>query len=138
MTPPPTHTELPVRPRSTPWRTVYDRIAPGLALLILVIALGAGIGTYFNDRAIAHSNTSRIAENAENSVTNCQNANESREASRTLWFFVIDLAAKTAPPERVAYLGEVRAWVGDVYRAHDCSDLSRKYPIPPPPKIPSS
>jgi hypothetical protein len=138
MTPPPTHTELPVRPRSTPWRTVYDRIAPGLALLILVIALGAGIGTYFNDRAIAHSNTSRIADNEANAVTSCENANESRAASRTLWYFVVDLASKKAAPPEAAYLGEVRSWIGDVYRPHDCSDLSRKYVIPPPPAIPGA
>lgn len=58
-------------PDVPPWRVIYDRLAPGLALLCLVIAVVAAAGTYVNDRndrerdrAIARANAARIAENA--------------------------------------------------------------------------
>jgi hypothetical protein len=120
------------------WRQIYDLIAPGLALLCLVIALVAAVGTYFNDRAVTSSNTERIQDNTTNAITNCENANETREASRTLWNFVLDLslARKDGSPERVAYLEEFRTWIGEVYAERDCEDLSREYPLPPPPALP--
>ncbi len=56
-------------PAVPPWRAIYDRIAPFLALLILLIAMGAGVATYVNDqndrerdRAITSVNTQRIAD----------------------------------------------------------------------------
>jgi hypothetical protein len=61
---PPTHTEYP-RPHVPPWRAIYDKLAPGLALLILIIALAAGVGTYFNDRAIAKANADRLSDQGD-------------------------------------------------------------------------
>ncbi len=117
------------------WRQIYDKVAPALALLCLLLAIGAGVGTYVNDRAISSANTKRIADNEANAKTSCENANESRQASRTLWNFVLDLAlaGNQASAAEVAYFAEIREWIGQVYRERDCDDLSRKYPIPPPP-----
>lgn len=122
-----------------PWRAIYDRIAPGLALLCLVIAIGAGIGTYVNDRANARQDRERIEANTENAITSCENANETREASRSLWNFVLDLSSardEDATPQEVAARKKFRDWVDAVYRERDCADLSRKYPLPPPPALP--
>lgn len=124
-----------------PWRSLYDKIAPVLALLCLVIALGAAVGTYVNDRAVDRSNAKRIADNEANAVTSCENANETRAASRALWNYVLDLAAAGNPdatPAETAQLADFRGYVGAVYAERDCSDLSKKYPLPPPPDIPTS
>lgn len=48
-----------------PWRVIYDRIAPALALLCLVIAIGAGIGTYVNDRANQRQDRERLEQNEQ-------------------------------------------------------------------------
>lgn len=120
---------------------IYRRVAPILTVCCLVLAIGACVGTYVNDRAIDSATQKRIEDNEANAVTNCQNANESRAAARTLWNFVFDLSLATNPDvtaEQVAYVGEVRAWVGKVYQERDCGDLSRAYPIPPPPSIPAA
>jgi hypothetical protein len=125
----------------TPWRwwswlyAHYQReTTAAIALLVLLL----GTATYFNDRAINQANTDRTKDNSSNAITSCENANESREASRTLWYFVVDLASRGAGPQEAAYLNRVRSWIGDVYRPHDCADLSREYVIPPPPSIPTS
>jgi hypothetical protein len=141
MTPPPTHTSprsrLPRLPDKGRMRDLYEQVAPVLAIVCLLAAFSAVGWSWQNSRADHRQDVEHIADNQANAVTSCENANESREASRTLWYFVVDLASKDAPPERVAYLGEVRAWIGKVYQPHDCSDLSRKYPLPPPPAIPA-
>lgn len=137
---PPTHQEYGKRPHLPPWRLIYDRIAPFLALVILLIALGAGVGTYINDRAVDRSNADRIADNEDNAVTNCENANETRKANRTLWNFVLDLSQSgnsDATAQEVAYLEQFRAWIGKVYQERDCTDLGREYPLPPPPTLPA-
>jgi hypothetical protein len=117
---------------TAPWRLytwLYENHPKQtVAAILLLVALSAAASGYANV-ALGQSN-------ANNAVTSCENANESRQASRTLWYFVVNLAAKSAPPERVAYLGEVREWIGEVYKSHDCSDLSRSYPLPPPPVLP--
>lgn len=122
------------------WNWLYNEhareVVAGISLLVLLTA----VGTYANGRALAQSNEERLNDNETNSVVSCQNANESREASRTLWNFVLDLsiAGNTdATPQEIAYLGQVRIWVNKVYQSHDCQDLSRKYPLPPPPTIPA-
>lgn len=122
---------------------IYRRVSPLLAVFTLVLAL-VGLGwTFANDRSQAANDRrdrardqARILDNTANAITSCQNANESRAASRTLWYFVVDLASKDAPPTRAAYLAEVRDWIGTVYQPHDCNDLGRQYVIPPPPAIP--
>lgn len=122
------------------WRQIYDKVAPALALLCLLLAMGAGVGTYVNDRAIQTANENRIADNEANAKTSCENANESRKASRTLWNFVLDLALSggEATPAEVAYFAQIRDWIATVYMPRDCDDLSRRYEIPPPPTIPAN
>lgn len=51
------------------WRSIYERVAPFLALMIFLLALAAGVGTYVNDRndrerdrAITALNSERIAD----------------------------------------------------------------------------
>jgi hypothetical protein len=110
---------------------IYRRVAPLLMVGALILAIAAVAGTYVNGRNDAR-------RNAENALVACENANESRIANNTLWNYVVDLASRGANPAEVANLAEVRSWIGEVYAPHDCSDLSKKYPIPPPPKIPSS
>lgn len=120
---------------------IYRRVAPIVIVLCLVLAFAALVGTYVNERNVTTANQKRIADNEANAVTSCENANESREASRTLWNFVLDLsqAANTdATAQETAYLDEFRAWIGQVYQPRDCTDLSRKYPLPPPPAIPAN
>jgi hypothetical protein len=126
-------------PTLPPWRTIYERYAPFLALVCLLIAIAAAVGTVVNDRANQRQDREQLEANTANAVTSCENANETREASRTLWNFVLDLSAssnKDATPEEIGYREEFRDWIAKVYEARDCQDLSRKYPIPPPPTIP--
>lgn len=54
-----------------PWRTLYDKIAPFLALLIFLVAIGAGVATYVNDQndrerdqALDRVQAQAIADNA--------------------------------------------------------------------------
>lgn len=122
-----------MKPLAAPWRwwtwlyTNYAReVTAGIALLV-VVALSA---TVVNNFAIGRAN-------ASNAVTNCENANESRKASRTLWNFILNLSTRDAPPESLVYLDQVREWIGQVYQPHDCANLDNVYKIPPPPSIPA-
>lgn len=118
---------------------VYRRIAPILLVMSLVIAIVAAVGTYVNGRAVTESNTARLNDNEANAVTSCENANESRAASRTLWNYVVDLAVAgntDATAQETAVFEEIREYINKVYMPRDCADLSRKYPLPPPPALP--
>lgn len=120
---------------------IYRRVAPLLLVCTFVLAIGAVVGTYVNDRNDRERAREQIAVNTANAVTTCQNANETREASRTLWNFVLDLSSARnvdATPAEVAYLEEFRDWIDTVYQERDCTDLSRKYPLPPPPALPTA
>lgn len=73
----------------------------------------------------------------DNAIQGCENANESRAASLALWTTVLDLSKQSAqtagrPTDQIDSLA---AWVGEVYQPHDCTDLGREYPIPPPPVL---
>jgi hypothetical protein len=118
---------------------VYRRIAPLLMVAALALAIAAVAGTYINGRNDARRNHDQIEAAAADAKVGCENANESRAASRTLWNYVVDLSLASntdATPEEVAYLGKVRDWIDQVYAPHDCADLSKKYQLPPPPAIP--
>lgn len=123
------------------WRWLYEKhqreVVAGIALLVLLSA----VGTYTNSRVNARQDREAIAEAQSNAVTSCENANETRKANRALWGFVIDLSLagnKDATPQEIAYLGQVREWVNKVYQDRDCGDLSKSYPLPPPPSIPAT
>ena len=73
-------------------------------------------------------------------VTNCENANKSRVGQRTLWGFLFDATFeqnKNIDPAQKKFLTDFRAWIDELFKAHDCNDLSRDYPIPPRPAIPA-
>jgi hypothetical protein len=75
--------------------------------------------------------------NEDNAVTACENANMSRKANLTLWTFVLDASATNPDrtPQQVALADALREWLGKLYAPHDCGDLGREYPLPPPPSI---
>jgi hypothetical protein len=80
--------------------------------------------------------TSKVADSA---IVNCQNANETRQANQELWNFIIELSVASPgnkeSPAAIRYLHEIQRWVDKIYQLHDCHDLTKKYVIPPPPKI---
>lgn len=90
---------------------------------------------------------SQLATNKSNDATDrvqhsdvvtCQNANEARRANRDLWDFVIALSLanpQNSSPKSIRYLNDIQTWIDKIYRPHDCNDLTRKYPIPKPPKV---
>lgn len=47
-----------------PWRVIYDRFAPFVALLCLLIAVVAAAGTYVNDRNQTAERQDRVRENS--------------------------------------------------------------------------
>lgn len=114
----------------------YLRVAPiiaGLAFLVAVVAV-VGVGVVLFQRS---GDQGRLIDaNQTNAVINCQNANESRQASLSLWTFLLDSTADPkATPQQKADVAAVLHWIGKLYAPRDCEDLSRKYPIPPPPVI---
>ena len=60
-----------------------------------------------------------------------------RSANKALWDFLIDtsLAQSTQTPKSRELLQEIKTYVSDIYAPHDCSNLSKEYPLPVPPKI---
>lgn len=113
----------------------YLRVAPVIAGVAFVTALAAvvGVGLVLFQRSADQA--ALIRSNQTNAVTNCQNANESRKASLALWNFIFDASSPSKTAEQAADLAAVREWIGKLYAPRDCNDLSRKYPIPPPPTI---
>lgn len=122
------------------FRLVYDRLAPTIAIILIIACAILAGATYVNDRNDARQDRERLRDNEENARIGCENANETREASRVLWNYVFDVSTarnQDATPEEQAYMTEIRDWIGKVYAERDCSDLSREYPIPSPPALPT-
>jgi hypothetical protein len=103
---------------------------------LTVLALGAIVlvGVAIGLEAV------QVAHNGHVATVNCQNANESRKANRELWRFIIE--AKVGDPDtpvadvrRAQVFGQWVYGTEGLYRGHDCNDLTRKYPVPPPPKL---
>ena len=108
-------------------RARYDRLAP---LLFIIIALAALSGIWLGAAA--------SVQNGRNLVTNCENANESRAASRALWGYILDVSMASNPDptkHEQRFYDDFREYINAVYIQHDCSDLSKKYPLPDPPKV---
>lgn len=107
----------------------YLRVAPiiaGIAFLASIAAI-LGVGVVLFQRS--DDQAALIESNEANAVTNCQNANESRKASLALWTFLFDAGS---PADKVRNKPLI-VWIGKLYMPRDCSDLSRKYPLPEPP-----
>ena len=110
-------------------RAIFDRLAP---ILFVLIALAALSGIWLGAAA--------SIQNGRNLVTNCENANESRAAARSLWNYILDvsMASNPDPTKREQrFYDDFRGYVNAVYVQHDCSDLGKKYPLPDPPKVPA-
>jgi hypothetical protein len=69
-------------------------------------------------------------------VLACENANDQRSANLALWEFLLT-SSEQQHPENTAQTEAFRSWVHVLYRAHDCTDLSKTYTIPPPPDLPT-
>lgn len=77
-------------------------------------------------------------DNTAAAVQACRNSNDSRNANRVLWDFVIDVSEANntdATPKQRQQLERIRTWVARLYAAHDCTHLGKAYPLPPPPPI---
>jgi len=108
----------------------------GLLLVTAAVANTVLGVLLISTRATAHR---AEEQNRENAVTACLNGNESRAANLSLWNFVLELSAvsreEEPTPAEAKRLADFKAWVASLYAPRDCSDLSRKYPIPPPPDL---
>lgn len=108
-------------------RARYDRWAPLLFVLIALLALS---GIWLGAAA--------SVQNGRNLVTQCQNSNESRAAARALWGYILDVSTVNNPdptPREKRFYDDFRDYINAVYVQHDCTDLTKKYPLPDPPAV---
>lgn len=119
---PPCKPNVGIRPLLSVLLAVTVIVNLGLAALLIV--------TRLNQERIEH-------ENRDNAVTSCRNANDSREAQRLLWTFILDAGAANndRTPEQKETARKFRVWIGELFADRDCSDLSKRYPLPPPPSL---
>lgn len=74
----------------------------------------------------------------EAQVQSCESGNDLREQNRVLWHFILAASAANNPdqtPREKKLSGQMLTWVDQLYAGRDCSDLTKKYPIPEPPPI---
>lgn len=127
------------------WIEVNARFGSLFLAFCMIASTSACIGVYVTvktnsaqDALARRAAAARTMDNTRNALVGCQNANESRAATLALWNFLFDVTGKNAAkqtPEQKAQLRAIRVWIGKLYQPHDCQDLARKYPIPPPPVI---
>lgn len=118
-----------------PWYTRWAPLAVGLCLAIATTAI---VATYFTGRAQEAERTARVTALHSQLVTNCENANASRAASRALWGYIIDLSTVSNPhptKHEQQVIDGFRDYVNAVYAPHDCMHLGKKYPLPKPPQV---
>ena len=87
---------------------------------------------------VARASQGRIEdENKQNAITSCENANDSRAAQRALWGFILQASAanKDKTPQQRKTADEFGAWVNKLFAERDCTNLSKRYTIPPPPHL---
>jgi len=71
-------------------------------------------------------------------VQNCRNSNATREGQRLLWQTFIGLLVQNGDAHTKANGAAFVAWTNLVFQEHDCSNLSKQYPLPPVPSIDTS
>lgn len=99
-----------------------------LAVVVFVGSLVGGVEWYRVNEA--------IKDNAHNAVQQCENDNQDRAATRTLWGFILDQsAAEAKTPQEVEDIEAFREWTEVLYAPRDCEDPSQVYEIPPPPDL---
>ena len=81
-----------------------------------------------------------VRDNRHSQVVSCQNSNESRMAILDGWRFILGYElidkSKAQAPAETAMAEAILPWFEQVYAPRDCSDLSQRYEIPPPPILP--
>lgn len=106
---------------------------------VLALVIGGFSAYLYTEVLDANEQTSAlVAQNQENAVVSCQNANESRRAQSELWTFIIEvsLAGGEESPSERAFLNDLLDWINALFEQRDCADLTRHYELPPPPTIP--
>jgi len=100
--------------------------------LVVLSLLGVGINAI-----VIQEVRDTGAANKANAVTACRNANDSRQANKALWDWLVNasLAQSTQTPEARELLRELSEYIKALYTPHDCADLSKKYPLPDPPPV---
>lgn len=108
-----------------------------VALIGLAI-LGALLTWIMWDRSV--ETRERSAANYRAQVTQCQNANETREGMRNVWDFVLgyEIADPNNNPAEFTMSQMILPYIHAVWAERDCSQLNKKYDLPQPPKIPRS
>lgn len=125
------------RPLGMAWLEARPRLYAFYLRYIAVIVAGIFVIIATSACGVVWLTFTRSNDNQHNAVINCENANESRKATLSLWTFLFATSLhnpQTTPQQRANILA-VSVWIGKLYAQRDCSDLSRKYPIPPPPTI---
>lgn len=114
-----------------------------VAVLIAVIVRGSLALGDLEDQADATDTAASTAAAAavdvkEAQVTNCENANKTRDGQRQIWefFFEVTIAGNQDAPKAVLDFYDAYVhWITDeVLPDRDCTDLGRVYPeVGPPP-----
>lgn len=112
---------------------------PILLDVCLFIVVALTVYAAFQSQRASNRSDNAVDQVQQSNVVACENANETREANKQLWHFIIAVSSSSPgnqkDPKALAYLKTIQDWIDLVYRPHDCNDLDKKYPIPPPPKI---
>lgn len=115
-----------------PWKTRLrdGPIPPWLLALILVACIVTPGMWRLQQLNEANKHALKVA---------CTNANETREADIQLWTFVLRASAanpQNQNPQQAKVRELFEDYVNDLYRPHDCNDLTKVYKFPPQPRLP--
>lgn len=79
--------------------------------------------------AITANNAGAVADaNRQNQFDTCNASNQTRQASRNLWNYVLDTVEKNPQnqtPDRQKQIAEFRAYMQDAYADRDCSHIGK-------------
>lgn len=108
-----------------------------LALIGLAL-LGTVLTWVMWDRSV--ETRERSAANHAAQVTQCQNANETREGMRNVWDFVLgyEIADPNNNPAELTMAQMILPYIHGVWAERDCSQLNKKYELPEPPALPET
>lgn len=103
------------------------RLAGAIGALVLVFGLIGAIQW--------HRISNAVQGNQDVAVQSCENANETRAASLSLWTTVLTYTKATASENTAKQIDTLLNWIAILYQPRDCSDLDREYRVPPPPVL---
>lgn len=100
--------------------------------IVALFVLFIGGGYVYADRL-----SDSIKDNTASAKQQCENSNGVREANIVLWSTIISLSSmnpdKPQTPQQAAATKALLDWIEQLYRPHDCNDLSKVYDTPAPP-----